>query len=351
MAAPDYALMARLMTEDCESVVEALAITVYSQNGELHAQLRDGSHVVVETRGSKRGLFLDKSDGSGGDTLELVHRVLGKDDHRFAYDWGKNFFGIETSEAMRALAERRAVITERQARAVQEKLSFTDRVRRALARYVNDSVAWPHIPQIIDYLAGRGIRAPQLPAFKTLRFARSEYHKESGREWPAMVAPIICPLQRKVFAVHHTFLEHADRWRKAPIEPAKKVTATYKGGVIPLWRGGSGKELCHAPEGETLLMGEGIENSLAAALLLPLEPAPRVFAGVVACNLPHIKLPPSFAEVVLVMDRYAPGYENSAVEKAYDLAERNWVEAGINVTRQLPPVGFKDFAEALAAQG
>ena len=360
MAAPDYATMSRLMRADCESVVEAFAISSYQEAGELHAHMQNGMRIVVALRGDKRGLFLDKGDGSGGDTMELVHRILGHEDHRVAFDWGKGFFGVSNSDAARALAARREVVTGQQRKAVEEKLSLAERVRHGISRYLGGfgapSVAWLHAPELAAYLAGRGIRAQNLPegGLKTLRFSRSQWHKESGRDWPAMLAPIIDPLCRKIIAAHATFLAgERDTWRKAPIEPDKKVTTTYKGGVIPLLRGASGKPLQFAPENEAVMIGEGIENALAAAIMLGpdreggIDPAPRVFAAVSAPNLPHVQMPPHVAEVYLIGDRYQPGYQNPMVERAYDKAERNWLDAGLAVTRRMPPKGYKDFADAL----
>lgn len=358
---PDWAMMSRLMRVDCEPVIEALAITSHIEAGELHAHMRNGMRVVVELRGEKRGLFLDKSDGSGGDTLELVHRILGQPDHRVAYDWGKAFFGVGNNDAVRALAARREVVTGEQRRQVEEKLSFTDRVRRGISRYLGGtgapSVAWPQPPELAAYLAGRGIQPQNLPgpgALKTLRFSKAQWHRESERDWPAMLAPIIDPRRRKIIAAHLTFLAgERDAWTKAPVKPAKKVTAEYQGGIIPLLRGASGKPLQFAPANEAVLIAEGIENALAAAILLApdaetgIDPAPRVFAAVSAPNLPHVQMPEHVAEVYLIADHYEPGYANPAVERAYDRAERNWLEAGLAVTRRQPPKGYKDFADAL----
>lgn len=350
--------MAMLMAAECESVVEALAISAYHEGGELHAHLRNGARIVMAVRGGRRGVWLDKSDMQGGDTLELVHRVLGQEDHRVAYDWGRRFFGMPGgSEAVRALAERRDVIRARQAKAVEDKQSFTARVRAGLARYLSGERAWPHVPEIRAYLAGRGIDWQKLPAGpRTLRFSRGQYHVESGREWPAMLAPIIDPLCRQIIAAHVTFLAGGGgNWHKAPIAPVKKASARYKGGVIPLLHGASGKPLQFAPDGETVLIAEGIENALAAAIMLApgepegIDPRPRVFAAVSAPNLPHIRLPPQFAEVVMIGDRWEAGYANPAVVRAYDLAERAWLDAGLAVKLQMPPKGFRDFAEALAA--
>jgi hypothetical protein len=170
-----------------------------------------------------------------------------------------------------------------------------------------------------------------------------------------MLAPIIDPLApQNIIAVHRTYLEHREGiWRKASVAPVKKVSAPYKGGVIPLLRGGSGKRLSEAPEGESVMIAEGIENALAAAILLGpgepdgIEPAPRVFAAVSAPNLPHIRLPKQFAEVILICDSYC---ERDPVAATYNLAEKNWLAAGLAVSRQMPPIGFKDFAAACEAR-
>jgi hypothetical protein len=336
-----------MLTAECEAVVEALASSVKREGGELHAQFRNGLSAVIAVRGAKRGLWLDKSDMSGGDMLELVHRVLGKDDHRGAYDWGKRFLGLPDDAGR--LADRRQAVLASQARAAEEKQRQSEQARDAISRYVGFSQPFGRAPEIGQYLSGRGIPAEMLPAMpKTLRFGDAEYHVESGRGWPAMLAPIIDPLRPQIIAVHKTFLHcHADAWRKAPVMPAKKVSAPYKGGVIPLLRGASGKPLSLAPEGDVALIAEGIENALAAILLCAIEPTPRTFAAISAPNLPHIRLPPQFAEVILVCDQDG---ENQSVCHARDTAERNWLAAGMAVSRVLPPGGCKDFADAAAAQ-
>lgn len=351
MAAPAYSMMKRLLASECEAVVEALAIESKIEAGELHARLTNGASVVVAIRGAKRGIWLDKADLSGGDMLELVHRTLGKEDHRVAYDWGKRFFGLRDTEA---LAARRRVVARRQVTELDVKQDHASRVRSAIARYLSGgSLPWGCSPQLISYLATRGTDIAALPGLpKPLRFSPCQRHVETKRDWPAMLAPIVDPLLRQIISVHVTFLtEQGGAWHKAPISPVKKVSAPYKGGVIPLFRGGSGKPLMAAPEGDTALIAEGIENALAAAWMLApgrggIDPAPRVFAAIAAPNLQHVKLPPQFAEVVLICDR--DPFANRAVAGAYDAAERAWLEAGLAVSRQLPPVGFKDFAAAAA---
>lgn len=350
---PDYAGMKLMLTADCEAVLEAIAITIKHEAGEMHAQLPNGAAIVLALRGAKRGAWFDKSDMSGGDMLELVHRALGKPDHRVAYDWGKRFFGMADSAQ---LAARRAAVMAQQVRARETRLSLTERVRRGLARYLSsDSLPLPQAPALAAYLAGRGIALDSLPGVpKTLRFSAAQRHTETGRDWPAMLAPIVDPMRPQVIAAHITFLTEgaAGGWQKAPIRPAKKVSAPYRGCIIPLLRGASGKSLSLAPEGDTVLIAEGIENALAAAIMLladpvtPLPQAPRVFAAVSAPNLPHIKLPARFAEVILACDNDG---ENPAVHRARALAERNWLEAGLAVCWRFPPPQFKDFAAALAA--
>jgi hypothetical protein len=353
MSTPDYGMMKRLLAIECEAVVEALAATAKWEAGELHAQFPNGLSVVMAVRGNKRGVWLDKTNMSGGDTLELVHRALGKEDHRVAYDWGKRFLGLP-DDARAALAARREVVQARQIDEQQAKRDREARMRDQIGRYLFGSKPFIQAPEIASYLAGRGI-PPRLPGVpKTLRFARAEYHREDGREWSAMVAPIVDPLVRQIVAVHRTFLGLCGAvWRKAPVKPQKKVSGPYKGSVIPLLRGASGRPLGEAPQGDAVLIAEGIENALAAAWLLRpgqpggIDPMPRVFAAISAPNLPNIKIPPQFAEVILICDRDHEA--NQAVQRAYDQAERRWLETGLAVSRQMPPVGFKDFAAACEA--
>jgi DNA primase len=98
------------------------------------------------------------------------------------------------------------------------------------------------------YLRARGIKLPVPPS---LRFAPALFHRETGRQFPAMLGGIQ-NIEGRIVGVHRTFLRH-DGTRKADIEPAKKV-----GGIV--W--GSAVRL--TPIHALMVLGEGVETTLSA---------------------------------------------------------------------------------------
>ncbi|GIX12816.1 MAG: hypothetical protein KatS3mg118_3005 [Paracoccaceae bacterium] len=99
------------------------------------------------------------------------------------------------------------------------------------------------------YLRGRHLA---LPERAPIRFHPSAPHP-SGALFPAMVARID---GGEGFAVHCTYL--SEPGRKAAATPAKATFGLPKGGAV---------RLIEPPEGGPLLIGEGIETTLAAVAL------------------------------------------------------------------------------------
>lgn len=80
----------------------------------------------------------------------------------------------------------------------------------------------------------------------------------------------------------------------------------HKTGLIPIWRGRSGKTLRSAPADDVVALTEGIENALSLAMAWPVA---RVIACISVANIGAVALPDQLRDVVIFADNDA---ENSA---------------------------------------
>jgi hypothetical protein len=296
-----------------------------------------GDSFVYTLAGQHRGRWHEFSDGSHGDTLDLVAAVRFGGSKSDAIRWARRYLGIDDADPA-ALRQQAMVRAERQAQEAQQHAEHDQaRRRRAKARWLAGT---PIEGTAADaYLAGRGIGLAQLGrAPRALRFTMREWNQEANAELPAMLAAIVAA-DGTHLATHRTYLEpdHAGGWRKASLRHSKMTLGGYVGGTINLWRGKSGRPLRQAPDGDVVALAEGIEDALTVALACPDW---RVLAAVSVANLASVTLPPTVAEVVLVLQRDG---ENDQVKLARNRAERRFMEEGRSVRRALPPEGFKDF--------
>lgn len=169
------------------------------------------------------------------------------------------------------------------------------------------------------YLRARGIVLPPPP---TLRFAPALRHTPSGRMLPAMVAMVIAageragddPAAPRMIGIHRTYLR-PDGAGKAAVANPKRMLGGAWGGAIRL-----------APAGPVLLIGEGIETTLAAMQATglpgwaagslnnlagpgrgqgqphPTRAAARLPSPEPDMDRPGMALPPEVREVVLLAD-------------------------------------------------
>lgn len=200
-------------------------------------------------------------------------------------------------------------------------------------------------PNILDtpvenYLANRGIDLRALDRLpRALRFHPDLWHAPSRTRYPAMVAAITSGAGEHV-ATHRTWLEYAGGgWVKARIQPNKMVLGHFPGGSIHLWRGASGKSFRHAPPGESIVIGEGIESCLSVVQALPDF---RVLAAVSQGNLGGVEVPAETGQVILLID-------NDQKPTARANAARHiarWIDRGFNVRIARSPAG-NDFNDVL----
>ena len=164
------------------------------------------------------------------------------------------------------------------------------------------------------YLTGRGL---------TIRFHAGLKHP-SGGIWPAMVALVTRGVDEAPLAIHRTFLAHDGRG-KAPFDPQKMMLGPCRGGAVRL-----------APAGDVLMVGEGIETSLAAMQARGFP----AWAALSTSGLLALDLPPDVREVIVLADG------DDAGKAAARGAALRWKREGRRVRIANAPEGL-DFNDVL----
>ena len=176
------------------------------------------------------------------------------------------------------------------------------------------------------YLRHRGLTLDPGP---DIRFAPRLRHNPSDSDWPAMVAAVR-NATGDIVAIHRTFLA-IDGTSKAPVTPQKMTLGPIGGGSVRL-----------AMAGPALLVGEGIESTLAAMMLSGLPGWAALSAGgIKALILPPL---PIAAKVTIAADNDPVG-----LEAAYAAADR-WAGEGRAVRIAKPPAG-QDFNDMIEQEG
>ncbi|MGE4078425.1 MAG: toprim domain-containing protein [Reyranella sp.] len=174
---------------------------------------------------------------------------------------------------------------------------------------------------VAAYLSSRGIH---LTPSDALRFHPGLKHP-SGGFWPAMVALVTNGIDGAPIAVHRTFLAR-DAGGKAPVDPQKMMLGPCRGGAVRL-----------ADPGDVLMVGEGIETSLAA-MQASGHPA---WAALSASGLRSLDLPKDVRDVIVLADG-----DEAGEAAARDCAFR-WKRQGRRARIARPPKGM-DFNDLLA---
>ena len=157
-------------------------------------------------------------------------------------------------------------------------------------------------------------------------------HGPSGRDLPAMVAAVTDGATGAPMSIHRTFLA-PDGAAKADIANAKMALGPTAGGAV---------RLAAAPaERNRLLIGEGIETTLAA---MQATGAPGWAALSTSC-LRTLELPSGVRNIMVLADNDA----NGAGIAAATAAARRWQAEGRRVSVALPPATGTDFADMLAS--
>jgi putative DNA primase/helicase len=192
-----------------------------------------------------------------------------------------------------------------------------ERVEAALATW---HAAVPAEGTLVEtYLASRGLR---LPLSDVLRFHAGLRHP-SGDVWPGMIGLVTRP-DGAFQAIHRTYLARDGR-AKAPVEPTRMMLGPCRGGVVRL-----------APAGEVLMLGEGVESSLAG-MQASGHPA---WAALSTSGLRALDLPSEVREVIVLADG-----DDAGEAAAKDCALR-WTRQALRVRIARPPRGL-DFNDVL----
>ena len=189
------------------------------------------------------------------------------------------------------------------------------------------AVALPAVGTVVErYLSARGIT---LGADMPLRFLPNHLDRDGGKRWPVMVA-LMVDHEGIPQAIHRTFLA-PDGKGKAPIATPRKTLGIVAGAAVRL-----------APIADRLVIGEGIETSISAGLMMG---APA-WAAISAPNLEFkLKLPTSITEIVVAADHDGPGL------KAARAALARWKAEGRSVKIARPQTPGADFNDLWRARG
>ena len=325
---------------DCEALFSQLIHDAHQEGGEWRGHLASGGSVSMAMRGTKRGVWSNWDDASGrqrGDPLDLIAWVLFAGDRGPALRWAIGWLGLD----QRGVDPPRDVPADRPT-PPRGSIADDDRRRRALGLYLaGEEMA----PPIEAYLAGRlGIGLDELPEPpRSLRFLARCWHAGERTHAAAIVAPVVNLASGAQCGAHLTYIApNGPRWSKAFGAESKRMAGPCKRGVIPLSRGPSGRRLRDMPAGETVLIGEGIENSLAGAFLCPTHV--RVWAAMTVGNLVMLELPEAVRTVISVRDNDAPDSPAAALWRE---AIARWSDKGREVRWLIPPPRFKDMTEYL----
>jgi putative DNA primase/helicase len=175
------------------------------------------------------------------------------------------------------------------------------------------------------YLAARGLR---LPATGSLRFHNGLRH-QSGLVFPALMALVQRRGDGQPMAIHRTYLDEKGR-DKAPVTPERMMLGPCRGGAV---------QLASVSHSDILLVGEGIETTLAA---MQASDHPG-WAALSTSGLRSLDLPPRVRNVIVLGDGDDPG------EAAALAAAKRWAGEGRSVRIARAPRG-QDFNDVLVAK-
>lgn len=303
-----------------------------------------GQSLSIRITGARAGVWKEFNGTAAGDALDLVAAVNCNGDIGAAIRWAKGWLGIldfddesyrkRREEAAASAEKMRGEDVERQ----KAKLFIAKRIwLDAGAEILNTPIA--------TYLAGRAIDLTKLPKLpRALRYASACYCAENKRRMPAMIASIN-DADGQLVAAHRTYLQlHADGTvtKAKSLAKSKAVLGSYAGAFIALNRGASGKPIKDAPEGDTVVIAEGIEDGLSIAIATPHY---RVIAAISISNIKNLQLPAAIRNVIIATDN---DYCNPAAQRALDAAVLAFTNQGRDVRIARSRVG-KDFNDQLMA--
>lgn len=323
-----------------------------------------GRSMKIHLQGGKAGVWKDFSSGETGDALELVAAVLFHGNKTDAIKWARSWLGLDGLDPAR-LAQRRREAEHAARKSEADAILRADKMRKiAQGLWLGARSDIVNSP-VMSYLMGRCIDVRLLPRVPgSLRFAPKCWNKELKAEVPAMVAQISNGAGEHI-ATHRTYLAAYavdDRDCSAPLAQAataagcnivwrkdkrlmdsKLSLGSFRGGFITLNRGASNKPIAKAPQGDRVILCEGIEDGLTLALACPEH---RVLAGVSLGNFMNVDLPPAIQDVTIAADNDG---ENAQAQAALGKAVARFQAEGRTVRIARSDVG-KDFNDQLQAR-
>lgn len=328
-----------------------------------------------------RGAWKDWRSGDKGDAIDLV-AYIERTNRAGALRWAKDWLGIrQMSDADRAALRQRAAASSAREAAREDR-----RARWKLAR-ANEMFA-AAIPIAAGspadlYFIGRAcpLAEVQHPAKKSLRFSPSlEWWKgavyedvlgrrEKVRPGPSFPAIVAAMRNRDgmLTGVHCTFIAplsgldqvalglrdpdepparpgHDVVWRKAPVDAAKLMFGTASGSAIRIADGAAGPLDAARDRPSPLILTEGIENAVTAAIALP---EARVWA---AASLSGLATAPVDHDAISAVIVAADNDDNATARDHLDRALDELEATGkpVTVIRSFIGNDLNDLARAMA---
>ncbi len=178
------------------------------------------------------------------------------------------------------------------------------------------------------YLRGRQLEPLTATWPPTLRLSILR-HPETKREYPTMVG-IVTNVANDSVGIHRTFL--TDEGRKADVSPVKMSFGPVGGGAVRL-----------GIESDTIVIAEGIESAIGAAMTFGIVPWAALSTG----NMVRLNIPRFVKHVIIAPDndRNEAGYKAAKKlrKRIQDLQiKQNRI---IEVTVKPPPSGQTDYAD------
>jgi hypothetical protein len=182
------------------------------------------------------------------------------------------------------------IATPARAVAAQERENTPAQVRERLDRIFRHTQPVTPDDPVHRYLTEtRGLALPVIP--RTLRYHPRLYHGPTETFLPAMVA-LVMDHAGKPVAIHRTWL-NALTADKAFSQDSRMVLGPCRGSAVHL----AGNE-----DSKQLLIGEGIETTLAAAQLAAVGPGVAVWACLSTSGMKTLIVPHRFRRVVIAAD-------------------------------------------------
>lgn len=363
MGLMDVSDISRMLAGRIDTLVPMLLPAAVRDGHEWRVGGIDGSpgrSMCIHRGGARAGIWADfSSSDDNGDALDLIAAVRYGGDKGKAVAFAKSWLGLDSMDPNRLKQVRAKAKAE--TNAAQAAMERDIAQRRKVAKAIwHEGVPLMVGDLVYQYLFGRGIDLAQLDAMPgAIRFRGSldyppSMNDDRRESYPAMVSAIINHEGAHV-ATHRTYLRDYSLGlvRKAPVRDAKLTLGSYKGGVIPIHKGISGKPLRQAPPGDKVILCEGIEDALTMAMITPEY---RVLAAVAVSNFQNLGwLPENITDITLaadndpetITDHRTGEIKRHPARIAVDAAVAMFQEQGRIVRPVYPPDGSKDFNDMI----